>query len=387
MSSDMSSGVFDPAQRVGAVPRLLPAVKIAGAQLPAVGTARIYCCGITPYDVTHLGHAATFVWTDVLARTIETTGVSTRIVRNVTDVDDVLTRAARDRGRYYDELALNQESTFTQSMRALRVASPAEQPRARHHVVHVQQLAQALLDVDAAYEHAGTVWFRGSNTPQRAQIDEADALRLALANSDQPYDPSKEHPLDVAVWRPSDADHPAWLSPWGWGRPGWHAECAAMAMATQGANIDVLVGGQDLAYPHHCYQAAMIEAVSGVTPFARATLHIGTVLLRGEEMAKSTGNLILIDDLLETWPPALLRLALIDRPVNEPWDFADLDLPLLKERLHGLYSAAAKPTQSDFAPIQARLTSELDVSGALDLALETGGEAAKSTIACLRLTP
>ena len=352
-----------------------------------VGTGRVYVCGITPYDVTHLGHASTFVWADVLAATLEATGVDAQVCRNITDVDDVLTTAARARGRYYDEFALTQEAQFDQSMRALRVEPPAAQPRARHHVFAVQQLAQALLESGAAYERDGTVWFRGGDLWQRAGLTREEALILSEAYGDNPGNPDKDDPFDVVLWQTSSAEHPAWASAWGWGRPGWHAECAAMAMAVHGNSVDVLVGGDDLAYPHHAYQSAMVSAVTAISPFARAHLHVGAVMLDGEKMAKSTGNLVLVDDILTTSSPAALRMLLIDRAYGQSWSFDPADLTLAEGRLERLYSAAGKGNTPAGAAQAAtdRLLDGLDVPGALDIAEDDGGEAARRIITVLRV--
>ncbi len=386
-ATSMSSGTSDPAQRTGPAVPAPRSLHLDGRLLPSVGTARVYVCGITPYDVTHLGHAATFVWADVLASVLESTGVSARVCRNITDVDDVLTTAARERGRYYDEFALTQEATFDQSMRALRVATPAAQPRARHHVTAVQQLAQGLLDVGAAYERDGTVWFRGAGVPDGAGVPRDRALALAASYGDEPDDPAKDDPFDVAVWRPSSAEHPAWPSPWGWGRPGWHAECAAMALAVHGSSVDVLVGGDDLVFPHHAYQGAMVEAVTGVAPFSRAVLHVGEVRLDGVKMAKSTGNLVLVDDVLTSCEPAALRTLLVDRAHGEPWSYDPADVALAEGRLERLYAAAGKSGASAAAveAAVARLRDGLDVRGALDVAESEGGEAARRVVTLLRL--
>ena len=362
-------------------------MRLHGRPLPAVGAARVYVCGITPYDVTHLGHASTFVWADVLAATLESTGIKANSCRNITDIDDVLTTAARDRGRYFDEFALTQEAKFEQSMRALRVATPAAQPRARHHIDAVQQLAQALLTVGAAYERDGTVWFRGSAVPEDADVPRDRALQLSRAYGDEPDLISKDDPFDVAVWRPSTPEHPAWPSPWGWGRPGWHAECAAMALTVHGASVDVLVGGDDLAFPHHAYQGAMVGAASGVSPFARAMMHVGEVRLNGEKMAKSTGNLVLVDNVLETCAPAVLRTLLVDRRFGDPWSYEPASMAEAEARLERLYSAAGRSgaTTSAVEAATGRLRDELDVPGALDVAEAEGGEAARRIIGLLRL--
>src|SRR4051812_289409 len=300
-----SSGVLGSAARErvpGDIAVRNAELRLAGAPLPVLGTARIYTCGITPYDVTHLGHAATFVWADVLAAVLGAVGAEVVTARNVTDVDDVLTRAADARGRHYDEFALNQEFLFERDMAALHVHRPTVAPRARHHVGSVQQLAAALLAAGAAYERDGAVYFRGAGVAGRAGLGRDRALELAAAFGDDPTDPRKDDPFDVPVWRPSGENDPAWPSPWGWGRPGWHAECAAMAAATLGLAVDVLVGGEDLAFPHHAYQSAMVEAAAAVTPFARRQVHVGAVGKGGAKLAKSTGNLVLVADLLETHP-------------------------------------------------------------------------------------
>ncbi len=381
----MSSGIVDASQRVGAAPPRPEFVGLGGVRLPVVGAARIYVCGITPYDVTHLGHAATFVWADVLASVLGSTGVQPTVCRNVTDVDDVLIDAARARGRYYDEFALTQEALFDRSMTALRVATPATQPRARHYIDAVQQLAQALLDRDAAYERDGTVWFRGHGVLDTTSLARDEALRLSAAYGDDPDNGAKDDPFDVPVWQSSPDDAPAWPSPWGWGRPGWHAECAAMSLAVLGTSVDVLVGGEDLTFPHHAYQAAMASSVTDVSPFARAVLHVGEVRIAGEKMAKSTGNLVLVDDVLSATTPAALRLLLLDRPYGEAWDFENAQLADAEERLQRLYAAAARPADTDPAAVVAPLRDDLDVPRALTLAEEEGGEAARRLIALLRL--
>jgi cysteinyl-tRNA synthetase len=336
--------------------------------------------------VTHVGHAATFVWADVLAAVLTTTAVQAKVCRNITDVDDVLIDTARARGRHYDEFALNQEALFDRSMAALRVATPAAQPRARHYIDAVQQLGQALVDAGAAYERDGTVWFRGRSTVDSTLLSAEEALRMSAAYGDDPANAAKDDPFDVPVWQPSPDGAPAWPSPWGWGRPGWHAECAAMAMAVHGCSVDVLVGGGDLTFPHHAYQAAMVSAVSGVRPFARAALHVGEVRVSGEKMAKSTGNLVLVDDVLASCSPPALRMLLLSRLYSEAWDFSYDQLEDAETQVQRLYAAAARPTDATPDGVLAALRSDLDVPRALALAEAEGGEAARRAIAILRLS-
>jgi L-cysteine:1D-myo-inositol 2-amino-2-deoxy-alpha-D-glucopyranoside ligase len=364
------------------------AFRLAGRALPMVSPARIYVCGITPYDVTHLGHAATFIWSDVAASVLRMSGVDAVTSRNVTDVDDVLTRAASSHDRHYDQYALYQEYLFEKDMTSLGVHRPAHEPRARHHIGHVQRLAAALLATGHAYEREGHVYFRGAAAVAGSGLHRDRALALAAEYGDTPGDPLRDDPFDVPVWRPSSGDDPAWPSPWGSGRPGWHAECAAMAVAVLGNAVDILVGGEDLAFPHHTYQAAMAEAATGVAPFARSGLHIGSVLQDGKKMAKSTGNLTLVADLLRDHAPAAIRLLILDRPWGQAWDYRPSDLGTAAATLAELYAAAARrgsPPAATTAVAEA-LRDDLNVPAAIAIAQREGGDAARLLLRVLALT-
>ena len=367
-------------------PRVLP-LTLAGRPLVTPGPLRVYTCGITPYDVTHMGHASTFVWADLIASLAHATGVDAMTCRNVTDVDDVLTAAARGKGKHYDDFALSQEFLFEQDMRALSAARPDMTPHARGFIRPVQRLAAALLEAGAAYVSEGHVYFRGEGIPAMVGMDESDALAASHEFGDQNDVPGRDSPFDVAIWRPSQEDHPAWPSPWGWGRPGWHAECAAMAMACLGNSIDVLVGGADLAFPHHAYQSAMVEAATGVTPFARAVVHVGEVRLGGAKMAKSTGNLVLIGEVLQRHAGQAVRLALLNRIWDQPWECEDAEFDRAAAVLERLHGAAGRPGEATDAREQVLrlLATELNVPDALDLALSEGGAAARFLIDVLKL--
>ena len=360
-------------------------VKLAGAPLPLAGRARVYTCGITPYDVTHLGHAATFVWVDTVTRVLHAAGAEVIVCRNVTDVDDVLLAAADRAGSPYDRFAAIQQFYFDRDMAALGVAQPALQPRAHAYIGQVISLAAGLLARGVAYQRGGAVYFRGADAVRRAGLPEAEALRLAAEFADRPDDPAKEDPFDAAVWQSAGDGEPAWASPWGPGRPGWHAECAAMALHAFGPAIDIQAGGGDLAFPHHVYQAALAEAFTGVTPFARARLNPGVVGVGGAKMAKSTGNLVLIGDLLTDYPAAAIRLLILGRRLGEAWDYDRADLERAAQRLERLHAAAGRPDPgapgdggAAVAAVRAALADDLDVPAALDIAEESGGQAART---------
>ena len=360
-------------------------VTLGGSTLPLAGRARVYACGITPYDVTHVGHAASFVWIDTLARVLREGGAEVIMCRNVTDVDDVLTAAADRAGSPYDRFAAIQQFYFDRDMAALGVGQPALQPRAHAYIAQVIALAAGLLGRGAAYQRGGQVYFRGGTAARGAVPDRALALRLAAEYGDEPGDLGKDDPFDVAVWRASDHGEPGWASPWGTGRPGWHAECAAMALHEFGPAIDVQAGGGDLRFPHHAYQAALAEAFTGVTPFSRARLNAGVVRVAGAKMAKSAGNLVLVSELLKEYPAAAVRLLILDRRWDQDWDFSLAGLDAAGARLDRLHAAAGRPDRGigrnggpAGAAMRAALASDLDVPAALRIAEDEGGQAARS---------
>ena len=366
-----------------------PHLHLGGTLLSVVGRARIYVCGVTPYDVTHLGHAATFVWVDAAERVLRRLGVQVEVCRNVTDVDDVLFDAADRAGAHYDRFAAVQQFHFEQDMAALGVRTPAHEPRAHTFVPQVVALAAALVETGAAYVSGGSVLFSGGPVASAHGLTREQALAELAASGGRIDDPAKRDPLDQAVWQAAEAGStaPSWPSPWGPGRPGWHAECTAMALSTYGSSLDLHAGGADLRFPHHAYEAAQAEAATGVTPFARSWLHVGTVRLDGEKMAKSTGNLVFVKDLLERSSGPVVRTLLLDRPYADGWDFTDAALEAAAVRLDALHAAAGRAggSESGGQAVLAALVDDLDVPRALDLAVEAGGPAARDLVSVLAL--
>ncbi len=362
-------------------------LRLGGTALPMVGRVRMYVCGITPYDVTHLGHAATYIWADVAERVLRWHGHTVTVARNVTDVDDVLYAEAARRGEQVTMLATLQRASFEATMDSLRVRIPDHSPTAVQAVGHVIQLGSALLARDAAYLRGGTVYARTSASHAVAAVDRDTALRLSAEYHDHPDAADKDDPLDVAVWQQSTGDEVSWPSPWGDGRPGWHAECAAMVLALFGPSVDLHCGGADLTYPHHACETALAEAATGVAPFARAWLRAGIVDVGGAKMAKSTGNLVLVDELLASHPAGAIRLMCLDRPWSQPWDYSPDLLDAAAATLDQLYAAAARPDGTDegSAAVPAALLNDLDVPQALAIALEDGGQAARTLIEMLAL--
>ena len=362
-------------------------LRLGSSPLPSLARARIYVCGITPYDTTHIGHAATFVWVDALSRVLAHVGIEPEVVRNITDVDDELMREAANRKTTWSALATQQTFQFEDDMRKLRVQRPAFEPASHDYVTDVVFLARALLDRGVAYEREGSVYFRAGDLWKGSGLSESDALAVYDARGGRAGDPAKDDPADAAIWQRSEPGEPTWQSPWGPGRPGWHAECAAMATTLLGLAVDVHAGGADLAYPHHAYEEAIVEAATGVTPFARSWMHVGTVTRGGQKVAKSTGNLVFVMDLLQRWAPQAVRLLLLDRPWAETWDFHESDLEGAATRLEALWSAGGTPG-GDEASVHAALEAlmdDLDVPRALDIAIDSGGEAARTVAKVLAL--
>ena len=346
-----SSGVLGAAGRVAvAGPVRSAGLRLAGAPLPVLGTARVYTCGITPYDVTHLGHAATFVWADALRGVLEMAGVEVISSRNVTDVDDVLTRAADAKGRHYDEFALSQEFLFERDMDGAGGAPPharAAGPLLRHPRAAADRRAAgrrpgvrargARLLPRRRRAGAGRAWTapRRWRCPRRSGTRRATRCARTRSTSRCGAPPGRPTPPGRA--RGAGAGRAGTPSARRWRRP------------PSGPRVDVLVGGEDLTFPHHAYQAAMVEAALSVTPFARRMLHVGAVSKDGAKMAKSTGNLTLVADLLETAPAAAVRLMLLDRRWSEGWEFRPELLVAATDALHELYAAAARPGATDAA--------------------------------------
>jgi L-cysteine:1D-myo-inositol 2-amino-2-deoxy-alpha-D-glucopyranoside ligase len=287
----------------------------------------LYVCGVTPYDTTHIGHAHTFLIFDVLIRYVRFRGGVVRYVRNVTDVDDPLfERALRD-GRNWKELAESETDKFHRDCVALNMIPPDHVPRVSEEIDAMLPIIEDLVRKEYAYVSGGSVYFHVGRWPQygemvRDRLPNYDAL-LADANDHGNVgdDPNKQDPLDFVLWRPSNAGEPAWESPWGSGRPGWHIECTAMATHYLGSQIDIHGGGRDLTFPHHPSEIAQTEAHTGASPFARFWVHGGLAFLDGEKMSKSLGNLVLIRDALRRHSANALRWHLLSFPYRDDFNY------------------------------------------------------------------
>lgn len=328
-------------------------------------TVTMYVCGITPYDATHLGHAATYVTYDVVQRRLLDLGHEVRYVRNITDVDDDILRAARTRGVHYLDLGFGEAARFDDDMAALNTLAPWSEPRATGAISNIRGVIDTLLTRGVAYLVDGTVYFDTAAVDDFGSLANLGIDRMAELSREWGEDPSnaaKRNPLDFVLWRPSGDGEPSWDARWGSGRPGWHVECSALALRELGPTIDLHGGGSDLLYPHHEFVRAQSEAMTGA-PFVRHWLHQSMVHLDGRKMSKSTGNLVFVADLRERHDPAAIRLALLLHHYRRPWNWRDELLDDAAERLAAWRSAG--PGDAALDETRAALDDDLDTPGAL----------------------
>ena len=291
------------------------------------GPARMYVCGITPYDATHMGHAATYLAFDLLNRAWRAAGHEVVYVQNVTDVDDPLLERAAKVGGEWTEIAERETELFRQDMVALRVLPPDHYVGAVESIPLVIDLVQRLEEKGAVYRVDDDLYFSVTADPAFGDVSGLDRdamLTIFPERGGDPDRPGKRDPLDCVLWRAERAGEPSWPSPFGPGRPGWHVECTAIALEHLGSGFDVQGGGSDLVFPHHemCAGEAQVAAPGG--PFARAYVHAGMVAYDGEKMSKSRGNLVFVSALrLSDVDPMAIRLTLLRQHYRSDWEWTD----------------------------------------------------------------
>ena len=335
--------------------------------VPAERTVTMYTCGITPYDSTHLGHAATYLTYDVLQRRLRDLGHDTRCVRNVTDVDDSILPKARELGVHYLDLAAGELARFDADMVRLEMLPAFSEPRATSAIPDIRGFIGMVLDNGNAYESGGSVYFEVATYPQFGEISRYtrdQMLAFAAERGGNPDDPNKRDPLDFVLWQPSLSDEPAWDSLWGPGRPGWHIECSALCLRELGTTIDLHGGGADLIFPHHECEAAQSHAATG-EPLVRHWMHQAMVRMDGEKMSKSLGNLVFVSDLAQTWDPRAIRLACVRHHYRDSWEWDDTLMPEASERLAAWTVAGTGSGGLD--PVRAALDEDLATHEAVAL--------------------
>jgi L-cysteine:1D-myo-inositol 2-amino-2-deoxy-alpha-D-glucopyranoside ligase len=310
----------------------------------------VYVCGITPYDATHLGHAATYLLFDQLQRTAHDAGKAVRYVQNVTDVDDPLLERARQTGEDWAALAERETELFRTDMTALRVLAPQAYVGAVEAIPDIVASILALRERGAAYDVDGDVYFSVAASEHFGDVSHLgipEMIRFSGERGGDPERPGKKDPLDCLLWQSARPGEPAWDSELGAGRPGWHVECAAIALKHLGETIDVQGGGDDLVFPHHELGAAEASVITGKWPFAKAFVHQAMVGYHGEKMSKSRGNLVLVSKLRDDGvDPMAIRLALLAHPHAPAWEWRDDELLAAIEQLQRWRDGFARPSGS-----------------------------------------
>jgi L-cysteine:1D-myo-inositol 2-amino-2-deoxy-alpha-D-glucopyranoside ligase len=315
---------------------------------PAHATVTLYICGITPYATTHLGHAFTYAMADTLRRFLEEQGYRVCYVQNLTDVDDAILREARRVGEDYRALGDRWTRHFVQEMQTLNIRPPDHFPRATGAIQEIIAAVRQLCEVGVAYEASGSVYFDIEAWPsygKLSRLSRQEMLPIANERGNNPDDPRKRHPLDFVLWQAQSPGEPAWESPWGLGRPGWHIECSTLAQRFLGETIDIHGGGSDLMFPHHESEVAQAESMTGQEPFARWWFHTAMVQLEGRKISKSLGNLIMVQDLLKQHSPDAIRLFLAGHHYRHIWEYEPAELEQAEQQASVLRAAVVRHTQ------------------------------------------
>ena len=308
------------------------------------GNVRMYVCGITPYAPSHIGHAMMSVVFDVVRRYLEFKGYAVVHIQNFTDVDDKIIQAANDIGISTDELSETNIRQYLEEMDALNVLRAHTYPRATTEIPAIVNMIESLENQGYAYNVNGDVYFRVGRNADYGKLSRRTQEDL-LAGARVEVEELKEDPRDFALWKSQKPDEPAWSSPWGAGRPGWHIECSAMSMRYLNEGVDIHGGGQDLIFPHHENEIAQSESYSQQKPFARFWLHNGLLSINEDKMSKSIGNVITVGEALERFSPLTLRLFFLSSHYRNPLVFSDQNIQAQERAIERIRNAATNRSQ------------------------------------------
>ncbi len=286
---------------------------------------KIYLCGVTVYDESHIGHARTIIVFDVLRKYLENKGVEIEFIQNFTDVDDKIINRANAENKTAQEISTKYIENYFHDFDGLNVKRATNYPKATEHIDDIIKFIEKLIEKGISYRTKNGVYFSVSKFPEYGKLSKKKIDELQSGSRIE-VDEEKKDPLDFAVWKLSDKE-PTWDSPWGKGRPGWHIECSAMSIKYLGENFDIHGGGRDLIFPHHENEIAQSESCTG-NQFAKIWMHVGMVTIDGEKMSKSIGNVKSIKHVLENWGPNIIRLFCLSGHYSKPIDYSE---ELLKE--------------------------------------------------------
>ena len=288
---------------------------------------KIYLCGVTVYDESHIGHARTIIVFDVLRKYLENKGIEIEFIQNFTDVDDKIINRANAENKTAEEISTKYIENYFDDFDGLNVKRATNYPKATEHIVDIVEFIEKLIKKKIAYPTKNGVYFSVSKFPEYGKLSKKKIDDLQ-SGARIKIDEEKKDPLDFAVWKLSDKE-PTWDSPWGKGRPGWHIECSAMSIKYLGENFDIHGGGRDLIFPHHENEIAQSESYTG-SQFAKIWMHVGMVTIDGEKMSKSIGNVKSIKQVTENWGANIIRLFCLSGHYSKPIDYSE---ELLKENL------------------------------------------------------
>ncbi len=302
------------------------------------GQIRMYVCGPTVYDSSHLGHARSIIAFDVIRRYLEYKGYDVRYIQNFTDIDDKMIKRAEEQGVSTFELAAKYIQEYFQDFDKLGVKRATAFPKATDHIQDMVKHIQKLIEKGYAYESNGSVYFRVAKFKKYGKLSRREHPEQELEGEEESELEEKEHPADFALWKAMKVGEPFWESPWSKGRPGWHIECSVMSTKYLGEPIDIHGGGLDLVFPHHENEIAQSEALSA-KPFVRYWMHNGFLTVNKEKMSKSLGNFFTIKEITAKYDPEVVRLFLISSHYRSPIDFSDAQLDEAKARLTRIHNA------------------------------------------------
>jgi cysteinyl-tRNA synthetase len=297
----------------------------------------MYVCGVTVYDLCHIGHARNAVVFDCIYRYLKYRGYEVTYVRNFTDVDDKIIKRANMEGTSTEEIATRYIHEFYTDMKPLNLEEPTFEPRATDHIPEMIGMIQRLLEKRHAYQIRGDIYYSVESFPDYGKLSKRSPEEMR-AGARVDVDERKRNPLDFALWKSAKPSEPSWESPWGKGRPGWHIECSAMSQRYLGVTIDIHAGGKDLIFPHHENEIAQSEGATG-KPFVRYWLHNGFVNIDREKMSKSLGNILTVRELLQDYHPEVMRLFLLSRHYRSPIDYSHQGMERSRQNLIRFYKA------------------------------------------------
>ena len=307
--------------------KLLDTLSKAEQEVDISKKVKIYLCGITVYDESHIGHARTIIVFDVLRKYFESKRIEIEFIQNFTDVDDKIINKANSESKTAKEISTKYIKNYFNDFDRLNVKRATNYPKATEHIEDIIEFIKKLIVKDVAYTTKNGVYFSVSKFSEYGKLSKKKIDELQSGSRIE-IDEQKKDPLDFAVWKLSDTE-PTWKSPWGKGRPGWHIECSAMSIKYLGENFDIHGGGRDLIFPHHENEIAQSESCTG-SQFAKIWMHVGMVTIDGEKMSKSIGNVKSIKHVLENWGPNIIRLFCLSGHYSKPIDYSE---ELLKENL------------------------------------------------------